>query len=103
MWKTINNPNQISNSDHDFLLAFFNKPSKYEAFVVIVENFSSVILKEWEESGNFINFFEYVHKFESSPERFFHANQRPRDRPNYLAFKIAQHLLIDHIHIVRGG
>ena len=94
VWEIINNPNKISNSDYDFLLAFFSRPSKYEAFVVIVEHFGKVILEAWEKDGLFLSFFEHVHKFEVSTRRFLFANNRPRDRPNYLAFKVAQHLAI---------
>ena len=44
------------------MITFFNRPSKYEAFVVIVEHFGKVILEEWEMNGHFISFYEYVHK-----------------------------------------
>ena len=97
IWAILNDPMQISNKDYDYLMCFFSHRSKYEFFIVTVGDFREKILEEWNAHQKFMNFYEFVHKHEFNPRRYLYANDRPRDKANFLAFKAAQYLSFDDI------
>lgn len=94
-WEIINNPRRISERDYSFLTDFFSKPTKYEFFIKTIEDFRAKILDSWFTDHKFITFHDFIHKYESNPNRYLYANNKPRDKANYLAFKIAQHMVLD--------
>lgn len=100
VWDIINNKHRISNKDYDFLMNLFSNESKYDFFIVSVEHFREILIDEWNNQGKFLDFSEYVHTYEVNPQRYLFNNNKPRDKANYLAFKIAQYLAFDYIDSV---
>lgn len=97
IWNIINNPLLFSNSNYDYLIKFFSKPSKYEFFIEIVKDYKQKIVDEWNQTHLLIHFYDFVHKYESNPNRFIQKDGKIIDKPNYLAFKIALQLVVENI------
>ena len=96
-WAVLNDPKRISNQDYDYLMALFSNNSKYDFFIVSVDDFTEKIIDVWLNSHKFINFYEFVHRYEYNPKRYLYSDGRPRDKTNFLAFKIAQYLAFNRV------
>lgn len=104
IWGVLDDEDLISNGNYSYLMDLFSKnSSRYEFFAAAVEDFREKIIEEWVANHKIINFRDFVYKHEHSPDRYFLAKRDyidrliPRDKANYLAFKIAKILAVDHI------